>query len=68
MKSKYTIGFPPKIAEKLEKLSEEEQITKAEILKKSIIVYDVFLEELEKGNKIAILDQDNKLIKEILLT
>lgn len=41
--------------------------TKTEILRNSFIVYKLIVEELEKGNKIAIADNDNHIIKEIVI-
>lgn len=41
--------------------------TKTEILRNSFIVYKLIAEELEKGNKIAIADNDNHIIKEIVI-
>ena len=42
--------------------------TKIEILRNAFVFYKLMIDEMKKGNKIAIADQENHIIKEIVLT
>lgn len=41
--------------------------TKTEALRNAFIVYKLLLDEISKGNKLAIADQNNHIIKEIVM-
>ena len=46
---------------------ENEVLTKSQAFRNAIIIYKYLLDEIAKGNKITVSNQDDKIIKEIVM-
>ena len=64
--SRLSLILSPELSETLEELAERSHSTKSEVLRKAIALLDVASEAKEKDQKIGILDQDDKVVKEIV--
>ena len=60
------IEVSPDLAELLDKLATKSNTSSIEILKKAIALLDVSIQAKDDGQKIGILDQNDKLIREIV--
>jgi len=69
-KVRYNITLPGKFEGILDSLSDQENISKAEVIRKALVLYDyLFREAIQKNNKIVIRDTTSaKEEKEIVLT
>jgi predicted transcriptional regulator len=56
----------PELNATLEKLAEKAHSTKSDVLRKAIALFDVAAEAKEKAQRLAILDGDGKVVKEIV--
>ena len=56
----------PELVELLDKLAEKSQTTRTEVLRKAIALLDVSAQEKNRGRKIGIFDENDKLIQEIV--
>lgn len=56
----------PELVELLDKLAEKSQTTRTEVLRKAIALLDVSAQEKDRGRKIGIFDENDKLIQEIV--
>jgi hypothetical protein len=56
----------PELVELLDKLAERSHTSRIEILRKAIALLDVSIQAKDEGQKIGILDKDDKLIQEIV--
>jgi predicted transcriptional regulator len=56
----------PELNETLEALAQSLHSSKSEILRKAIALYDVAAEAKQKNQRIGILDQDRKVVTEIV--
>ncbi len=64
-----TVQFPEKADEILSELAEKDKVSKTEIIRRALSLYRYLDREVkQKGNKLAIADKDDKIIKEIVLT
>lgn len=54
-----TIEFNDKIEEILKSISNDEQTTKADVIRRALALYDVVHKEVEKGRKVIIKDKDD---------
>lgn len=68
--ARFTVQFPEKTSSMLEELAEREEVSKTEILRRALSVYKFLDTEIrkEKGNKVAIANAHDKILKEILIT
>ena len=68
--ARLTVQFPEKTSEILEKLSEDNQVSKTEVLRRALALYKYLDDEVRKGKgkKLTIADEDDKILKEIALT
>lgn len=67
--ARLTVQFPSKTDAILSELAEKEEITKTEVIRRALSLYKFLDREAkQKGLKIAIADQDDNIIKEILYT
>lgn len=69
--ARLTIQFPERTSKILEELSEENEVTKTEVLRRAVALYKYLNEEVRKGkgkNKVVIADEDDKILKEIAMT
>lgn len=58
--------LPPELNERLERLAGANNVTKVEILQKSIALFDVVSEAKAENKRIGILNQDKQLETEIV--
>lgn len=65
-KVRYTVDMSEKLYSIFESRASKEGVTKAEIFRRALCIYDSIREELENGKKLGILEK-NKVIKEIVL-
>jgi predicted transcriptional regulator len=63
---RFMIELSPELLDLLNKLAAKSNTTPIEILKKAIALLDVSTQAKDDGHKIGILDQDDKLIQEIV--
>lgn len=67
--ARLTVQFPEATTEILAEMSEKEQVSKTEILRRALAVYRYLENETRDGNrKVAIADENDKVVKEILIT
>jgi hypothetical protein len=68
--ARLTVQFPERTSKILEELSEDSQVTKTEVLRRALALYKYLDEEVRKGKgkKLAIADENDKILKEIALT
>jgi predicted transcriptional regulator len=50
----------------LDEMAEKSHASKSELLKKSIALMEVALQEKEKGNHLSVVSKDQRIIKEIV--
>ncbi|HSW93507.1 MAG TPA: hypothetical protein VLJ15_04035 [Gammaproteobacteria bacterium] len=60
-----SLNMSPELNAKLEKMSADSHTDKTDILKKAIFLLDIAMENTKKGNRIAILDQQNHQVGDI---
>jgi len=64
-----TVQFPEKTDEILSELAAKDSVSKTEIIRRALSLYRFLDSEArEKGNKVAIADNNDKIIKEIVFT
>ena len=67
--ARLTVQFPERTSEILTELSEQDQVSKTEILRRALALYKYLENETrEGGKKIAIADQNDQILKEIVIT
>jgi len=67
--ARLTVQFPEAASEILAELSERDQVSKTELLRRALSVYKYLEKETRDGKrKVAITDEDGKVLKEILIT
>jgi predicted transcriptional regulator len=67
--ARYTVDFSPEFDQLLEGLSSRKSMTKAEIIRRAVASYS-FLDKQtdpEKGTKVSITTQDDKILKDVVL-
>jgi hypothetical protein len=64
---RFLLDVSPELNKMLDNMAEKTHTgTKSDVLLKSIVLMDVAIQEKEKGNHLAIVDKDQKIIKEIV--
>ena len=67
--ARLTVQFPDPTSEILADLSAQDQVSKTEILRRALSVYKYLAKETQDGKrKVAITDENGKVVKEILIT
>jgi predicted transcriptional regulator len=66
MKTQLIIDVSPELNEALENLADNANLTKSEILRRAIALMKVAAQAQEKGQKLVVIDQDQKAITEIV--
>ncbi len=68
--ARLTLKFPEKTNNILNNLAQKEEVSKTEILRRSLALYKYLTDEVhqDKGHKVAIADENDKVIKEIVIT
>lgn len=70
MGKRMTIALSPKLNEDIQEMVDNPKsniTSKVEALRNGFTFYKYMLEELNKGNKICIADQRNRIIREIVI-
>lgn len=67
--AKLTVKFPERTSKILEELSDNDEVSKTEVLRRALALYKYIDDETRKakGRKVAITDEEDKVIKEILI-
>ena len=67
--ARLTVQFPDSTSEILTELSERDEVSKTEILKRAIGLYRYLEKETRDGKrKVTIADENDKVLKEIVIT
>lgn len=68
--ARLTIQFPEKTSNLLSEMAERDEVSKTEILRRALSLYKYLDGEVrkQKGHKVAIADEEDKVIKEIVIT
>lgn len=67
--ARLTVQFPEATSQILAELSEKDQVSKTEILRRALSVYRYLEKETRDGKrKVAIADENDKVVKEIIIT
>lgn len=61
-----SLSLSPELNERLEQLADSGHTTKTEILRKAIALYDVVAEAKTEKKRLGILDQNKRLLTEIV--
>ncbi len=61
-----SVSLSPELNDRLEQLAASSHTTKTEILRKAIALYDVVAEAKTEKKRFGILDQDKRLLTEIV--
>ncbi len=61
-----SLSLSPELNDRLEQLAASSHTTKTEILRKAIALYDVVAEAKSEKKRLGILDQDKRLLTEIV--
>jgi flagellin-specific chaperone FliS len=61
-----TVEFPEKAHEIIERLSQRQGVSKTEVLRRVLALYNYVWQEVEKGRKLVILNESEEVIKEIV--
>lgn len=65
--AKFTVEFGDQLDSALSKLAQEEHTTKTQVVRKAIALLDVVKEETKGSNKLTVADQNDQVVKEIVL-
>jgi len=65
-KKRLNLDLTPEAYELLQKLSEESGKNMADILRTGLALYGITKEEEQKGRNVAIVDENDKVIKQII--
>ncbi len=67
--ARLTVQFPDKTTQILTELSDQEEVSKTEILRRAVSLYRFLQNETREGkHKITIADENDKVVKEIVMT
>jgi hypothetical protein len=64
---RYTIDLGEKFDKLLTDLAQSKEITKSELVRRAVASYAYFDEERTAGNRISVVDDKNKTVKEVVL-
>ena len=66
--ARLTVQFPEQTSKILDELSEHDQVSKTEVLRRALALYKYLEKETRDTNKkIAIADEHDKILKEIVI-
>jgi hypothetical protein len=67
--ARLTVQFPEQTSEVLAELSDREQVSKTEVLRRALALYKYLEQETRDGKrKVAIADENDNVVKEIVIT
>lgn len=61
-----SLNLSPQAGEILEQLARRCACSKSEVLRKSIALFEVGLEARERGNSLAVVDKDDRLVTRVV--
>jgi hypothetical protein len=67
---RYTMDFGDKFDDLVAKLAQDKGITKAELIRRAVATYNYLTNETQdnkKGLKVSLSDQENKVLKDVIL-
>ena len=67
-KKRLNLELTPEAYELLQKLAEESGKNMADVLRTGLALYGISQEESQKGRNLAVVDEDDKVIKQIVTT
>ena len=67
-KKRLTLDFDPGAFDYLEELALQSGKTKAGLIRSALAVYAVAKDEEKKKNRLAIIDEDGKAVKQLIIT
>ena len=67
--ARLTVQFPDRTSEILTELASRDQSTKTEVINKALALYKYFQRETRDGtHRIVVVDESDKIVKEIVMT
>jgi len=66
--ARYSINFNKRFEELLEDMANEKGITKAETLRRAMVLYSYLGDQVESGKKIVIAGEDDQIEKEVVFS
>jgi len=64
--TRLSLDVSPELNRTLDEISEKTHTSKSEVLRKSIALMDVAIREKDGLNHLAVVNKDNKIVKEII--
>ena len=64
--AKYTIELGREFEQQLSQVSQDKDVSKAEVIRRAVATYIVVNREASKGNKVAIVDGNDRILKELV--
>ena len=64
--AKYTIDLGKEFEQQLNQVAKDKSLSKAEIIRRAVATYVVICREAGQGNKIAIADKHDRILKELV--
>ena len=61
-----SLDVSPELNNMIDEMAEKTNSSKSDVLRKSIVLLKIAVQENEKGNNLAIVDKDQKILKEIV--
>lgn len=61
-----SLDVSPELNSVLDEMAEKTHSSKSEVLRKSIALMEVAVQEKERGNHLGVVNKDQKIIKEII--
>ena len=68
--ARLSVQFPGRTTQILEEMSNKDEVSKTEIIRRALSLYKYLEEEIQRedGRKISITDKDDKILKDIVIT
>ena len=64
--AKYTIDLGTEFEQQLNQVAKDKSLSKAEIIRRAVATYVVISRESGQGNKVAITDKQDRILKELV--
>ena len=64
--AKYTIELGREFEQQLNQVSEDKDLSKAEVIRRAVATYVVLANEARRGNKITVTDAQDHILKEFV--
>ncbi|MDP8207317.1 MAG: ribbon-helix-helix protein, CopG family [Candidatus Electryonea clarkiae] len=66
--ARMTVQFPSKTSKILSEMAKKEEVSKTDIIRRALALYQYLGEEEDQGNNIAVTDKKDKVLKKIVFT